>query len=99
MKVDVFSTRFEATARQMGYIHSLVQKVDTNLEAMLEALWGVHPIVAFSDRPWMRLTKREASKVIEHLLFIQAQRAGRPAREETSLEMSDALDGVNDCPF
>lgn len=71
MNVERFHPRAEATARQMGYIHALAGKTNTTLETVLVELWGMTLSAAFSDRPWMRLTKREASKVIEHYLELQ----------------------------
>ena len=68
MNVDRFHVRAEATGKQYGYINNLCRKVNLELEAVLVELWGMPLTAAFSDRPWMRLTKREASKVIQHLL-------------------------------
>jgi hypothetical protein len=106
MKVDNFSARFEATPRQMSYIAALVKKADTTLEAVLENLWGMSMSAAFSDRPWMRLTRREASKVIETLLAgtvkpdVAAEVGETFGQEEAQEERREAYKSVLDeCPF
>jgi len=59
-----YGPRFEASGKQMGYINHLCEKNSCELEEVLKAMWGMNMHCAFSDRPWMRLTKGEASKVI-----------------------------------
>ena len=66
-EVARFNHRWEATAKQDGYISHLCKEVGCTLEEVLEAMWGMNMVAAFSDRPWMRLTKNEASRVIRIL--------------------------------
>lgn len=80
MQVDRFSARFEATPRQSSYIAVLCKQTGQNLEEVLVHLWGMSLSAAFSDRPWMRLSRREASNVIDHLLKVKGQ--AKPARQE-----------------
>lgn len=106
MNVDKFSARFEATGRQMGFINSLVKQKNTTLEDVLVKLWRMPIMSAFSDRPWMRLTKREASKVIDHLLAMPVKADAEEAREaykevlaEHNEREPDSIRIEHDCPF
>lgn len=65
--VDHYSPRFEATGKQYSYIAYLCSAAGITLETALETLWGMSVACAFSDRPWMRISRREASKVIGYL--------------------------------
>jgi hypothetical protein len=91
IEVQRFSHRWEATSRQSGYINSLCKQVGCTLEQAIEAMFGMHCIAAFSDRAWLRLTKREASSLIDILKAelaypsketIDAQEDRREARKE-----------------
>ncbi len=67
MQVDRFSHRFEATPAQTRFANHLASKAGTTVEAVAEELWGMPAVVAYCDRPWGRLTRREISKCIDHL--------------------------------
>lgn len=66
-EVSRFHPRWEATGKQVSYIDALCKKLGVELEEVLEEMWGMNMHAAFSDRPWMRLTKNEASRVITAL--------------------------------
>ncbi len=74
IEVDVFSTRYGATVEQVGYIQSLCRQIGITYEEAVESLFGMPLVAAFSDRPWLRLTRREASKLIEGLIEAQEDR-------------------------
>lgn len=77
-EVGRFCSLWEATGRQMSYINVLCQQVGCTLEEVLESMWGMNMVAAFSDRPWMRLTKGEASRVIKILLVEKGDCGERP---------------------
>lgn len=91
MNVDRFNHRFEATPKQTRFIGNLVAQKGTTLEAVLVKLWGMPLIAAFSDRPWMRITKREASQVITHLLGLPDKAAAIEAQEDRREAYKSAL--------
>lgn len=67
IEVSRFGTKWEATGKQSGYINSLCRKVGCTLEQVIEAMFGMSCTAAFSDRPWLRLTRKEASHAIDML--------------------------------
>lgn len=90
--VDRFSARIEATSKQTGYINSLCRQLGVELETAHERLFGMTCSAAYSDRPWMRLTRREASALIDRLkASIEAKKvADRAAQIEREESMRDA---------
>lgn len=80
MKVEQFHPRGEASGKQTRFISVLSEQTGISLECVLVELWGMPLVAAFSDRPWMRLMKREASAVIERLLALKESDRIRDAR-------------------
>jgi poly(A) polymerase Pap1 len=96
-----FSRRFEATSKQTGYINSLCRQLGISLETAHERLFGMPCVVAYTDRPWLCLTRGEASKLIDRLKTAIAakQHADRIEAQETARESyKNALEDHNADP-
>jgi hypothetical protein len=79
IEVQRFSNKWEATGKQSGYINSLCRKVGCTLEQAIEAMFGMPCVSAFSDRPFLRLTRREASSLIDLLKAEEARQTHHKA--------------------
>ena len=83
-----FNRKFEATSKQTGYINSLCRQLGIELETAHERLFGMACVVAYTDRPWLCLTRREASALIDRLkAAIQAkEQSMRDAKTEAQYD-------------